>query len=422
LSLLLGCIADDLTGATDLANTLVRQGMRTVQLIGVPRPGEPLPDTEALVVALKSRTIPAAEAVAMSRAALERLRSRGARQYLFKYCSTFDSTDRGNIGPVADALLADLGESFTIACPAFPENQRTIYLGHLFVGRVLLSHSSMRDHPLTPMTDANLVRVLGRQTRAKVDLVPVAVVNQGPPAIAAAFARLRAAGISYAIVDAIEDRHLLDIGAACAELKLVTGGSGIALGLPENFRRRGLLSAAGEADALPRIVGKEAAIAGSCSSATLGQIEQMQRSRPALAVDPAALAAGEDVVGRVLVWAREHMAGGPVLIYASAPPEEVARIQEKLGRERAGELIEKALAEIAAGLVAAGVRRLIVAGGETSGAVVQRLGVNALRIGPQIDPGVPWTATVGEPALALALKSGNFGAPDFFIKAFEMLR
>src|SRR5262249_43045185 len=278
-TLLLGCIADDLTGATDLANTLVRQGMRTVQVIGVPEAGAPLPDAEAIVVALKSRAIPAADAGAMSRAGLASLRAAGARQYVFKYCSTFDSTDAGNIGPVADALLADLGETFTIACPAFPENKRTIYLGHLFVGDLLLSDSSMRNHPLTPMTDANLVRVLGRQTKGKVDLVPFAVVSKGPQAIAGAFARLRTVGVRYAIIDAVEDRHLLDIGAACAEMRLVTGGSGIALGLPENFRRRGLLSATGGADALPRAGGGAAVIAGSCSAATLAQIAHMRQAR-----------------------------------------------------------------------------------------------------------------------------------------------
>jgi len=420
-TLLLGCIADDLTGATDLANTLVRQGMRTVQVIGVPDAKQPLSEAEAIVVALKSRTVPAAEAVAQSRAALAILQSAGAQQYFFKYCSTFDSTDAGNIGPVADALLADLGETFTIACPAFPENKRTIYLGHLFVGDVLLSDSSMRNHPLTPMTDANLVRVLGRQTKGKVGLVPFAVVSRGPEAIRAEFARLRAAGLRYAIVDAIEDGHLFSIGAAGADMRLITGGSGIALGLPANFRRRGLLSTSGAAAALPAASGRSAVIAGSCSAATLAQIEHMKQVQPTFAVDPLALAAGEDVVGRALTWASDRVTGGPVLIHASAPPEDVARIQAKLGRERAGEMIEQALAEIAAALVAGGVRRLIVAGGETAGAVVQRLGIKALRIGPQIDPGVPWTASIGEPPLALALKSGNFGAVDFFTKAFGML-
>jgi len=286
---------------------------------------------------------------------------------------------------------------------------------------VLLSDSSMRHHPLTPMTDANLVRVLARQTKAKVGLVPLGVVGRGPQAIAEDFARLRADGVRYAIVDAVADRHLLDIGTACSDMRLITGGSGIALGLPENFRRRGLLRTSGGADALPAVGGYAAVIAGSCSAATLAQIEHLKQARPAFAVDPMALAAGDDIVGRALAWARERLGDGLVLIQASAPPEEVARTQQKLGRERAGELVERALAEIAAGLVAAGVRRLVVAGGETSGAVVQRLGVKALRIGPQIDPGVPWTATVEEPVLALALKSGNFGAPDFFTRAFGML-
>jgi uncharacterized protein YgbK (DUF1537 family) len=419
--LLLGCIADDLTGATDLANTLVRQGMRTVQVIGVPDAAAAPADVDAIVVALKSRTIPAAEAVRLSRAALAWLKGQGARQYLFKYCSTFDSTDAGNIGPVADALLADLSAPFTIACPAFPENGRTIYQGHLFVGRQLLSDSSMRNHPLTPMTDSDLVRVLGRQTKAKVGLVAYGAVRAGPEAIAAEFAKLRQAGISYAIVDAIDDRHLLDIGAASADLALITGGSGIALGLPENFRRQGLLRTGGVADELPRIEGAAAVIAGSASAATLAQVQEMKRRRPSFAIDALALAEGRDLVGEAIAWAKPHLAEGPVLIYASAPPAVVARIQAALGRERAGELIERALAAIAAGLVGAGVRRLVIAGGETSGAVVQQLGVQALRIGPQIDPGVPWTASLGKPTLALALKSGNFGAPDFFLKALEML-
>src|SRR5262245_31230317 len=227
---LLGCIADDLTGATDLANMLVRGGMRTVQMIGVPPAEQTLPEADAIVVALKSRTIPPADAVTQSLAALETLRKAGTRQYFFKYCSTFDSTDAGNIGPVADALLATLGATFTIACPAFPENGRTIYQGHLSVGGQLLSDSSMRHHPLTPMTDANLVRVLGRQTKARVGLVPLSVVSEGAAAIAKAFARLTADGVTYAIVDATEDRHLLEIGAACVDLPLITGGSGIALG------------------------------------------------------------------------------------------------------------------------------------------------------------------------------------------------
>ena len=419
---LLGCIADDLTGATDLANMLVRGGMRTVQVIGVPAMGAPLPEADAIVVALKSRTIPAAEAVAQSLAGFDALKQAGTRQYFFKYCSTFDSTDAGNIGPVADALLAALGAKFTIACPAFPENGRTIYQGHLFVGKQLLSDSSMRNHPLTPMTDANLVRVLGRQTKAKVDLVPLPVVRDGAAAISSTFAKLVADGVTYAIVDATEDRHLLEIGVACTDLPLITGGSGIALGLPENFRRRGLLGSVAEVDAMPEVGGTAAVLAGSCSAATLGQIETFAKTYPVLKLDPVAIAESKTSAADALAWAKPKLASGPVLIYASAPPADVAAIQAKLGRERVGALVEQTLADIAAGLVAAGVRRLVVAGGETSGAVVQRLGVTTLRIGRQIDPGVPWTFSLGEPRLALALKSGNFGGADFFEKALGMVR
>jgi uncharacterized protein YgbK (DUF1537 family) len=417
----LGAVADDFTGATDLANTLVRQGMTTVQLFGVPPAGLAVPEVDAVVVALKSRTIPAEEAVAQSLAALDWLRRAGAQQFFFKYCSTFDSTPAGNIGPVADAMAEALGASFTIACPAFPENGRTICHGYLFVGDVLLSESGMKDHPLTPMTDANLVRVLGGQTPHRVGLVPYDRVAAGPEAIRNEYDRLRREGARHAIVDALSDADLSAIGEASAGLSLLTGGSGIALGLPENFRRQGLLGPAGAADALPPVDGLEAVLAGSCSQATLGQIAEMAKTRPALRLDPLEIAGGVDVAGRALAWAEARLGDGPVLIYSSAEAAELRQVQEQLGREAAGEMIEKSMAEIARSLVAAGVRRLVVAGGETSGAVVQALGVTGLRIGPQIDPGVPWTVSLETPPLALALKSGNFGAPDFFLKAFEAL-
>ncbi len=421
MALLLGAVADDFTGATDLANTLVRQGMRTVQLFGVPPADLEPSEVDAVVVALKSRTIPAAEAVAQSLAALDWLRGAGARQFFFKYCSTFDSTPAGNIGPVADAMAEALGAGFTIACPAFPETGRTICHGYLFVGEVLLSESGMKDHPLTPMRDANLVRVLGAQTPHPVGLISYPEVAAGAEAIQAAYARLRSAGIRHAVVDALSDGDLLAIGAASADLALVTGGSGVALGLPENFRRQGLLGPTEAADALPQIAGLEAVLAGSCSQATLGQIERMKASRPALQLDPLRLAEDGPAVEEALAWARAKLSHGPVLIYSSAAPDRLAQIQGRLGAEKAGGIIEAAMAEIARGLVAAGVRRLVVAGGETSGAVAQALGLSGIRIGPQIDPGVPWTVTLDQPALALALKSGNFGAPDFFLKAFEQL-
>jgi uncharacterized protein YgbK (DUF1537 family) len=421
--LILGCIADDLTGATDLANTLARRGMHVVQTIGAPSTDDLVPQAEAIVVAMKSRTNPPEEAVAMSLAACRWLKQAGARQFYFKYCSTFDSTDKGNIGPVADALLQELGADFSIACPAFPETGRTIYLGHLFVGKQLLSDSPMRNHPLTPMTDANLVRVLGRQTKGKVDLVPLATMRQGAAAIRHAFDTLTRNGVRYAITDAVEDNDLLVLGEACAGLKLVTGGSGAAIGLPENFRRTGLIPKRDAVEPLPAVGGLGAVIAGSASQATLGQVAAMRAKHPAMALDPFKIAEnGASVVGAALDWARPKLESGPVLIYASAPPDQVAAVQAKLGRERAGALIEDVLAKVAQGLVAAGVRRLVVAGGETSGAVVQGLGVKALRIGPQIDPGVPATLAIGEPRLALALKSGNFGGEDFFMKALSHLK
>ena len=420
-SLLLGAIADDLTGATDLCNTLVAGGMRTVQVIGVPRAETAVPDADAVVVALKSRTVPAAKAVRESRAALAWLRKGGAHQIFFKYCSTFDSTPRGNIGPVADALLDDLGADLTIACPAFPTNGRTVYKGHLFVGDGLLENSGMRDHPLTPMRDSNLVTVLGAQTPRPVGLVGHETVCKGARAINRAFDGLREAGTRHAVVDAIADRDLMAIGAACADLPLVTGGSGVAMGLPANFRESGLLGEAGEAATLPAASGHAAVIAGSCSTATLGQIEHMAASCPAFFVDAEALAARRRVAAEALAWARPRLADGPVLIYASAAPAQVRRIQKRLGADKAGAMIERCLARIAIGLVDAGVGRLVVAGGETAGAVVSALGVQALRIGAEIDPGVPWTMSVGEPRLHLALKSGNFGAPDFFTRAFTVL-
>lgn len=417
MPLLLGCIADDFTGATDLANTLVKGGMTAVQVIGVPT--GPLPEADAVIIALKSRTAPVGEAVAQSLAACEALLAAGAKQIFWKYCSTFDSTDQGNIGPVADALLKRLGSGFALACPAFPTNGRTIYLGHLFVGNAPLNESGMENHPLTPMTDANLVRVLGRQTDGAVGLVPFNTVEQGAAATRQAMMRLGEQGRRYAIVDAVTDQHLLAIGEAAAQHALITGGSGVAMGLPENFRRAGLLPERGDAASLPPMQGMAAVVAGSCSRATLGQIGLARDHVPVLELDALATPDAAALTAQALEWiAGKLSADRPVVIAASAPPEKVAALQAKLGRDAAGALIETAMAAIAEGLVARGVGRLVVAGGETSGAVVQRLGVTALRIGPEIDPGVPWT--FAEPrGLHLALKSGNFGARDFFLKAFD---
>jgi uncharacterized protein YgbK (DUF1537 family) len=319
-------------------------------------------------------------------------------------------------------LLDALGTHFTIACPAYPANARTVYKANLFVGDVPLSESGMREHPLTPMTDSNLVRVLQAQTRRKVGTCEYGVVKRGAEAIAGQLAELRQQGVGYAIVDAIEDAHLVALGEACAGFPLLTGGSGAAMGLPENFRRHGLLEPAVQADELPPTTGYRAVVSGSCSVATNEQVRVMKEHHPAFRIDPVMLAEGRNVVAEALAWARERMVREPVLIYATASPVEVLAAQQRLGAQRAGALVEAALANIARGLVDLGVGRMIVAGGETAGAVVNALDVDALQIGPEIDPGVPWctTLSVNRP-LALALKSGNFGRADFFLSAWQRL-
>jgi 3-dehydrotetronate 4-kinase len=415
----LGCIADDFTGATDLASMLVEGGMRTLQTIGVPK--GPLPeDADAVVVALKSRSTPAAEAVAQSLQAREWLRAAGCQQYFFKYCSTFDSTREGNIGPVADALMTALTTDFTIACPAFPENGRTVYRGHLFVNDMLLNESGMQNHPLTPMRDPNLVRVLQEQTRRRVGLLSYDSIAAGPEQVASKIRELRGEKIEIAIADALSDNDLRMLGAGCAELRLLTGGSGLAIGLPDNYRRQGLLHHASSAARLPDVSGGAVVIAGSCSLATNAQVAAWREARPAFRVEPKALSEGEPVVERAIDWAAAMLGREPMLIYSTSPADEVKAVQSSLGADQAGQLVEHALAEIARKLRERGARCFVVAGGEVSGAVVSALGVSMLRIGGRIDPGVPWTATVGSEPLALALKSGNFGGVDFFEKALRL--
>ena len=419
--LLLGCIADDFTGATDLANNLVRSGMRVVQAMGVP--ADPLEaGADAVVIALKSRTIPAADAVAQSLDALAWLQAQGAQQIYFKYCSTFDSTAAGNIGPVAEALMQALGTDFTIATPAFPDNGRTVFKGHLFVGDGLLNESGMQNHPLTPMTDANLVRVLQAQCAGKVGLIDYKAVATGAQAVGERIAALKAQGVRLAVVDAVSNDDLLRLGPALKGMPLVTAGSGVAIGLPGNFG----LAPSSTASALPPANGLQAVVSGSCSLATNRQVQHFVRAgHPALALDPLRLAQGADLVAEALAWARPLLARGPVLVYSTAEPGAVKAIQGQLGVEAAGAMVERALAAIARGLVAMGVAQLVVAGGETSGACVQALNISQMKIGPQIDPGVPWCHAASDVApgagLHITLKSGNFGSDDFFTKAFGLL-
>ncbi len=415
----LGCIADDFTGATDLANNLVRSGMRVVQTIGVPTGPLNVP-VDAVVVALKSRTIPAAEAVAQSLQALRWLQAQGAEQIYFKYCSTFDSTPEGNIGPVTEALMDALGTDFTIATPAFPDNGRTVFKGYLFAGHVLLNESGMQNHPLTPMTDPNLVRVMQAQTKRPVGLIEYSVVARGPEAIRERMATLRAEGVGVAIVDATSNEDLLRLGPALKGMPLVTAGSGVAIGLPANWS----LAPSNTASQLPRAQGLQAIVSGSCSQATNRQVAHFKaQGGPALALDPLALTGDtEALVAQVMAWAQPLLGQGPVLVYSTAEPEAVKAIQARLGVAQAGALVELALAAVARAFAQAGVQQLVVAGGETSGACVQALDITQLQIGPQIDPGVPWCHAQGSAGpLHVALKSGNFGTEDFFSKAFTVL-
>ena len=420
--ILLGCIADDFTGATDLANNLVRSGMRTLQTIGIPEASN-VAQVDAVVISLKTRTIPADEAIEQALRALAWLKASGAQQIYFKYCSTFDSTEYGNIGPVAEALMKALGTDFTIATPAFPENKRFVFQGHLFLGDQLLNESGMQNHPLTPMHDSNLVRVLQSQSKLPIGLIDHQCVNEGSQSIEAKFQDLRLNSVGIAIVDAISNRDLFEIGRACKSLPLVTGASGIAIGLPQNFS----LSEAGKAELLPAATGFQAILSGSCSQASNEQVATfIKAGLPAYQINPLQLAKNSETIQHAIDWAIEHMQEGPVLIYSTADPDAVKAIQHQLGISEAGNLIEHALATIAQGLVAAGVRQLIVAGGEVSGACVQALGIKQLQIGSQIDPGVPWcyanSEIIDNQGIHLALKSGNFGTPDFFLKSFRMLK
>lgn len=409
--MLLGCIGDDFTGSSDLANTLAKGGMRTVQYTGVPD-GPADADVQAGVVALKSRSIPVAEAVAQSLAALEWLRAQGCQQFFFKYCSTFDSTPEGNIGPVADALAEALDARKVIVCPAFPGTGRSIYQGHLFVNDTLLNQSGMENHPLTPMTDADIRRWLKPQTRHEVGHVGAADVFEGAKAIARALDRVDAAGARHIVVDAIRDEDLREIGRAAASLPLITGGSGVALGLPANF---------GCTAATPRWhgqTGKAVALSGSCSIATRKQVEVHRAAHPSREIDAAAVIEGHLSPQDIADWLLQ--ADGLPLAYSSADPDAVRAIQDRFGKEKSASALEACFAETARRVVAGGATRVISAGGETSGAVVEGLSLGRLEIGPEIDPGVP--ALRAGDNLVVALKSGNFGAEDFFAKADRLLQ
>lgn len=420
----LGCIADDFTGATDMASMLVKGGLRTVQTIGLPPDGLENIAADALVVALKSRAIPAEDAVAQSLEVLGELRKTTARRFFFKYCSTFDSTAAGNIGPVARALEEELRADWVPFCPALPVNGRTVFNGHLFVGDRLLNESGMEHHPLNPMTDPDLRRVLAEQSDTVPGLVPAKAVRTGPEAVRRVIVEHRRQNTHFAIVDCVDDADLDVLGEAFRDLILVTGGSGLGIGLARAWVRERRVEEHDDPAALEPRAGATAILSGSCSNATLAQIRAFEaQGGEVLRLDPVELAKGPSALGEAAQWAGASLGRRPIAIVASDTPDGVQAVQSILGPEKAGQVVEEAFAQLAPALVGNGVTRLVVAGGETAGAVVSALGVQAMAIGPEIDPGVPWTQVVqGDcEGLCLALKSGNFGAEDFFTRAFEVL-
>lgn len=423
MSVILGCVADDFTGASDLASFLVESGMSTVQIIDVPTQDQPLmEDVDAVVVALKSRTQPVSDAINDSIAALEWLKAKGCQQFYFKYCSTFDSTTKGNIGPVVDAMLENLGEQYTIACPSLPVNGRKVFNGHLFVNGSLLSESGMEFHPLTPMTDSNIVRVMAQQSQGEVSLIDHSIVEAGPKTIKEAMARLSETS-RYSVVDAISNENLMAIAQACDDLKLVTGGSGLSIGLADNFVRKGLFNKRYDSKVLRPVKGGTVILSGSCSKATRAQVAQYKEHNPSLKVNPMELEHGSQTVAGAVAWYQSASKQGqiPVLIYATDEPENINKYMHALGEQKASQLVEKFMHELACALSQAGVCRFIVAGGETSGSVVKALNVTSLKIGESIAPGVPVIQSTEPPYFLMALKSGNFGQVDFFDRAFQIL-
>ena len=415
--MLLGVIADDFTGATDIAGFLVENGMRTVQLNGVPS-AEIDVDADAVVISLKSRSCPVEQAVSQSLEALAWLKDQGCQQFYFKYCSTFDSTAEGNIGPVTDALLDALEQDFTLVCPALPVNGRTVFNGHLFVLGEPLDESGMRHHPVTPMTDSSLIRLMNAQSRGDAGLVNYQVIEQGAAAVVDEFAKLREQGRRYAVVDAFNANHLSILGAASQSLKLVTGGSGLAAGIAHNWADHLADQSAAKTAGLPTKA-KSVVLSGSCSLMTNQQVAVYRDQAPSFLVEVEACLKDQTYVDHVFTWVMKHIdSDWAPMIYATQPAEQLHKIQAKYGAQVSSEAVEAFFSLLAHQLKEAGVSNFIVAGGETSGTVTQSLGVQGFHIGPQIAPGVPWVKSV-DGSLCLALKSGNFGDEHFFAKAQE---
>jgi len=416
-----GAIADDFTGATDLASLLARSGVPVSLRVGIPE-GPPKRTAPLEIIALKCRTAPVGEAVAAALAAFEWLRQAGAQRFFWKYCSTFDSTPQGNIGPVAEALMKALKADQTIYCPAFPENGRSIFMGNLFVGEQPLAESPMKDHPLTPMRDSNLLRLLQPQVKSPVGLANRHVVAAGSEQLEHRLQELRKAGVAHVVTDAVANADLATIAEACRDMPLLTGGSAIAMPLPELWIKQGFVTQSETTSEDQPEAGSAIVLSGSCSSMTNRQVASfIAKGHPGFKLDPLALAQGG--VEEVFEWLSDQTADASPIIYATAAPEDVRAAQAKLGTARAGAIVEATLAACAVKARDRGFRRFVVAGGETSGAVTKALEIRRLTIGKEIAPGVPWcfAQTDGRP-VAITLKSGNFGAENFFTEAFERLQ
>lgn len=415
---LLGCIADDFTGATDIAGILARSGRHVSLRIGAPQ-GDASGEAPFEVIALKVRSAPLDSALRDCRAALEWLQKAGAERFFWKYCSTFDSTPKGNIGPIAEMLMDRLAVAQTIYCPAFPENGRTVYKGHLFVGDTLLAESPMKDHPLTPMTESDLVKVLTPQVTKRVGLAALDGVAGGTQTLRNRLSELAGSGIAHVVTDAVNDADLATIAEACRDMVLVTGGSALARTLPALWADDGRLSGHAKRFEPPVTAKRAIVLSGSCSAMTNRQVAVYDRG-PCLRLDPITLA--REGSEPALTWLDQQSADSVPMICATAEPDQVRKAQAELGKDEAGRLVEEALADCALHAFSSGFRRFVVTGGETSGAVTTRLDVDRLDVGEEIAPGVPWcfSRRDGE-SIALALKSGNFGSETFFAQALDML-
>ena len=420
MSIELGVIADDFTGATDIASILVKERINTVQIIGVPEKNTSFANAQAVVVALKSRSISPNEAVKQSLDTLNWLKRHNAKQIIFKYCSTFDSTKQGNIGPVADALIDKLNSPITIICPAFPDNNRTIYMGHLFVGTVLLSESPLKDHPLNPMQDSNLIRLMESQSKHKVALIQLNELRKGPQLVQELISKFSKQGYRYVVVDAVTNEDLVILGTVVSKHPLVTGGSGIGYGLSRQLKPKHQVvkKELGKINAS----GRSLILVGSCSEKTHLQLECVINQWPTRKLEIENIIKDKKSKHELIEWAKKQPKNQPVVIYSSTRNEGNPDAQKLYKIQNVGRLIETEFGNIAKKLVKSGFRKLIVAGGETSGAVVSALKIKKLRIGQEISSGIPWTETLTNPKLALALKSGNFGEQDFFVKALRMIQ